>query len=69
MRKTLAIVVVSALMLSACGGDIGQAEDANDLKYVQDIKTDLCFSYTPGYESSSRSYVPCTPEVLREINN
>jgi hypothetical protein len=58
-------IVLLAFSLMACE----RADSAvHQLEYTYDANTNLCFAfYALGSDTGSMTYVPCTPEVLKEI--
>lgn len=72
----LLFITVLVVFLSGCGvtTDTAVSIDTDDITYVKDSRTDLCFAFVgarkkikvnPG--SLGMSQVPCSEEVLREI--
>lgn len=65
MRKILLVLLVAAFPI----GCKWRSDISSDFRYYQDARTDLCFygriSIDP--QSDFLTNVPCTPEVLGQI--
>lgn len=66
------------LALAACGSQEEYTRSnqnnadrlANQIVYTIDSRTNICYSWTsPGLQTSTRSTVPCTTEVLALVSN
>lgn len=69
MRKAFLIACLG-LLLAGCkvGHASGDMPTGGDTRYWKDTRKNLCFMYI-GTDDRSNTWVPCTPEVERDIQD
>lgn len=65
------VLIIAAIFLISCETPQESSKRSNVIieymLYVKDRRTNLCFLVNPGGSNFSHTYVPCTPEVEKEI--
>ncbi|MBK1667000.1 hypothetical protein CKO28_02945 [Rhodovibrio sodomensis] len=76
MTKTLTALTAAALLLTGCGASTSGnlTIDPQDIQYVQDSRTGLCFAFVgsgkkldPDTSGVAMSNVPCSDKVMALI--